>query len=69
MAVIVSGLVVPGLGIVLALVLALTRLRNASPAARWGLVGLGIIVLALQLVGLLTGAGPSGGVGPASPVH
>ena len=69
-AVVAAGLVIPGLGIVIALVLAFTRLRDAPAAVRWGLVGVGVAVLVVQLVGLNAGPWTSGNVthsGPVSP--
>jgi hypothetical protein len=55
-------LVYPGLGVVMALVLAFTRLRH-NGRARWVLVGVSAAILAFQLVGLLA-VGVSGGTGP-----
>jgi hypothetical protein len=41
----------PGLGLVIAVVLAFTRLRGGSRAVRWGMVALGVAVLALHIMG------------------
>lgn len=50
--VLAGGLLLPGLGIVIGLVLAFTRLRREPPVIRWGLVALGVAVLALQIAGM-----------------
>lgn len=54
--IVASGLLLPGSGIVIALVLSFTRLREASTPVRLGLVVLGVVILAIQIVGLLGGS-------------
>ena len=60
--------VYPGLGVVVALILAFTRLRNSPTAVRVGLVAFALAVLAFQLVGL-QGAQMTGTTGPAIPIN
>jgi len=50
------GYFVPGLGVVLGLVLAYTRLRSERPVMRWSLVAIGTALLVLQVVGLSAGS-------------
>jgi hypothetical protein len=60
-----SLFVYPGLSIVIAIVLAFTRLRH-NPLARWVLLGVAVAVLVVQIVGLM--AGPvSGSSSPGVP--
>lgn len=66
-AVIGAGLLVPGLGLLLGLILAFTRLRSEPPTARWVPAAVGGTLLILQLVGLCAGGG-SYHVSPAKPV-
>ena len=54
-ATLIGGFFVPGLGIVIGLVLAFTRLRHAKGALRWSLVAVGTALLVIQLVGLNSG--------------
>ena len=56
-AVIAAGLLVPGLGLVLGLIVAFTRLRNEPTAARWAPAAVGGTLLVLQIVGLSAGGG------------
>lgn len=66
-AVVVGGLLLPGLGLVIGLVLAFTRFRGSSGLARWGLVGLGTVLVVVQVVGLVALGGTSGSVSPIVP--
>ncbi|AXT84960.1 hypothetical protein C6I20_07010 [Aeromicrobium sp. A1-2] len=50
-----GSLVLPGLGIVIGAVLALTKMRGAKPLPRWGLLALGVLILAIQLSGITAG--------------
>lgn len=61
-----SLLVYPGLGILIAAVLAFTRLRH-NPTARWVLLGVSVAILIVQIIGLMAGpvSGSSGPVVPA----
>lgn len=61
-----SLLVYPGLGILIAAVLAFTRLRH-NPTARWVLLGVAVAILIVQIIGLMAGpvSGSSGPVVPA----
>lgn len=59
LATLVGALLVPGLGIVIGLVLAFTRLRFARPLMRWSLVAAGTVFLVFQVVGLASGSGTS----------
>ncbi|OKI64378.1 hypothetical protein A6A27_25685 [Micromonospora sp. CB01531] len=59
-----SILVCPGLGTVVALVLAFTRLRH-NARARWMLVGVSVAILALQMIIILLPGSGSGYVGPS----
>jgi chromate transport protein ChrA len=60
-----SLFVYPGLGIVIAVVLAFSRLRH-NPLARWVLLGVAGAVLVIQIIGLM--AGPvSGSSSPGVP--
>lgn len=63
-----GGFLVPGLGIVIGLVLAYTRLRHMRPVLRWSIVAIGTALLVVQLVGLSAGAGDSD-VSPISVVN
>lgn len=56
-ATLVGAFLVPGLGVVIGLVAALTRWRHLRPAVRWSLVVLGAVVLVVQVVGLASGSG------------
>ncbi len=56
-ATLVAGFFVPGLGIVIGLVLAYTRLRSERPSMRWSLVAVGTALLVLQVAGMATGSG------------
>ncbi len=49
--------VFPGLGVVLGILLAMTRYRTARPARRWGLAAFGMLVLALHVVGVVATSG------------
>ncbi|MFJ6568134.1 hypothetical protein ACIQNU_11960 [Streptomyces sp. NPDC091292] len=62
LAVVAGGMLFPGLGIIVGLVLAVTRLKHNSLTVRLGLVGLGLVVLVAQIVGLMSGS-VEGGVG------
>lgn len=64
-AVAASELLLPGAGVVLAGVLAFTRLRPCPLLVRFGLVGLAVALLALQVSGTHAGGWMSGDVGPA----
>jgi hypothetical protein len=64
-AVLLGGLLVPGLGAALALILAFTRLNQNSSAVRLGIVALGFTLIAIQIVGLLAGTDHSW----VSPAH
>ena len=66
--VVVSGLVVPGLGIIVAVALAFTRLRNSSMRIRVGLVALGATVFVVQLLGLMAGSTQMH-ISPSSPAR
>lgn len=66
-AVVVTGLVLPGLGLLLAVGLSFTRLKATPASTRWGLVALGVAVLVIQVVGLLAGSGPDLHVTPIVP--
>ncbi|MEO5710882.1 MAG: hypothetical protein ABIQ59_13815 [Nocardioidaceae bacterium] len=66
-AVVVTGVVLPGLGLLLAVGLCFTRLRTTPASTRWGLVALGVAVLVIQVVGLLAGSGPDLHVSPIVP--
>jgi hypothetical protein len=59
--------VYPVLGVVVALVLDFTRLRNSSTVVRVGLVAFAVAVLAFQIVGL-QGTQMTGTTGPAVPI-
>jgi hypothetical protein len=63
--VLLGGLLVPGLGAALALILAFTRLSQNSSAVRLGIVALGFIIIAIQIGGLLAGTDQSW----VSPAH
>lgn len=68
-AVIAAGLVLPGSGILLAVVLAFTRLKHSPASVRGTLVAIGVAVVVLQVIGLLTwGGDTSTVVSPISPV-
>ncbi|VXB17946.1 hypothetical protein [Aeromicrobium sp. 9AM] len=56
-ATLVAGFFVPGLGIVIGLVLAYTRLRSERSWMRWSLVAVGAVLLVLQVAGMATGGG------------
>jgi hypothetical protein len=60
-----SLLVYPGLGILIAAVLAFTRLRH-NPKARWVLLGVSVAVLIVAILGLMVGT-QTGYVGPSEP--
>jgi len=49
-------LLVPGGGLILGIVLALTRFKHVSGIMRWSLAILGLLLVAVQLVGLLDGS-------------
>lgn len=63
-AIAVVSLLVPGLPILGALVLAFTRLRGSSPAVRIGLLAFAVAILVLQTIGL-QGGSMQGTTGPA----
>ncbi|HYJ68755.1 MAG TPA: hypothetical protein VEX15_13980 [Nocardioidaceae bacterium] len=68
--VVLIATVLPPLGIIIAAVLAFTRLRH-NRVARWLLLGLSVAILAFALIGVL-GTSPGGGdveVGPVQPVN
>jgi hypothetical protein len=55
-AVVLVASLFPGLGVVIAAVLAFTRLRH-NPTARWMLLGVSIAILAVEVVGLFATSG------------
>lgn len=57
-------LLILGLGIVVGLVLAFTRLSGNRPLARWSVLTLGVATLVLQVIGLQYGSS-SFELGPA----
>ncbi|MFJ1656859.1 hypothetical protein ACIOC2_37045 [Streptomyces sp. NPDC088337] len=64
-AIVLSGFLFPGLGIVVGVVLATTRLKHNSVAVRAGLIALGVVVLTVQIVGMAAWSDVFGGAGPA----
>ncbi len=56
-AILVGGFFLPGMGVVLGLILAFTRLRSARPQIRWSLAAIGAALLVIQIVGLAAGSG------------
>jgi chromate transport protein ChrA len=61
-----SLVVYPGLGIVIAAVLAFSRLRH-NPTARWVLLGVAVAILIVQIIGIMAGS-VSGSSSPGVPV-
>lgn len=66
-AVTAGGLLLPGLGLLIGLLLAFTRLRHEAAVARWAPAAAGAAVLALQ-VGGLAGGSSTHDVSPIRPV-
>jgi hypothetical protein len=58
-ATLVGGFFLPGLGLVIGLILAFTRLRSTAPAMRWSLAAVGALLLVIQITGLASSGGGS----------